>query len=420
MSAVDFSNVLPFTGEAIEVEAVAIGTGPNAGLPMIRTGSNYATAIMVQRPRNLDKVVAAVMREATLAGEAFYWAWPVNDKKTKKKKMLSGASIGLAMCVAREWTNVAIPVDYQETTTHDIFTAHFVDLERGFTVSRIWKQSKQANAGLSEWGDRAVNMTFQAAQSRAIRNAVLAGVPKWLVDQAKEVAQESVLKGITPEKIVAARETIITTMKELGVEESQLVAVVGVPVAQWAPADIVVLKGMRTQIRDGYASAEELFPALEEPREPKAPPPPVAPPPPPVTSAAPTPPPAPPEPPKFKEPDEASRGEVKALAAAPPKRGKVAPLPIAEPAPAPKIEAPPISDEGEVKYDTPRPAYPEAKNAEAPAAAVKLKKISGMMRERGISPEELAFALGMEVAALSTLTAAQAEVAEGWLVAYKI
>lgn len=267
----DFSNVPVFTGEIVD-EPLMAGL-PVPAAPMLQTKTQYHTAVMVQRPRDLDKVVKAVMREAVLAGEAFYWHWPVKvkDKKTGKyeTKTLDGPSIGLAMCVAREWTNVAVPVDYTETLTHDVFTAHFVDLERGFTISRIWKQRKGANKNLDSYGDRAENMTFQAAQSRAIRNAVLAGVPKWLVDQAKEAAKEAVLKKITPEKLAAARATILGIMKGWGVDEPRIVAVVGVPMSQWGPEEIVLLKGMSTQIREGQATADELFPPLEAEQEPE-------------------------------------------------------------------------------------------------------------------------------------------------------
>lgn len=259
-----------YTGDkAYQAEAIDGSLVPMAPpMPMIQSKTAYHTAVSVQRPRDLDKVVAAVKREAILAGEAFYWSWPVKakNKETGKydTKILSGASIGLSMCVAREWTNVAIPIDYMETATHDIFTAHFVDLERGFTVSRIWKQSKKANKDLDSYGDRAVNMTFQAAQSRAIRNVVLAGVPKWLVEQAKGIAMQSVLDGITPEKIIAARDTIIKIFAERGIGEARLVAAIGIPVSQWAPEQIVLLKGMSTQIREGTVAAEELFPPIEE------------------------------------------------------------------------------------------------------------------------------------------------------------
>ena len=53
--------------------------------------------------------------------------YPIDGKK------IEGPSIGLAMTVAREWGNCAVPVEYYETPSEWVFNAHFVDLERGFT-----------------------------------------------------------------------------------------------------------------------------------------------------------------------------------------------------------------------------------------------------------------------------------------------
>lgn len=104
---------------------------------------------MVQRPRNLDKIVAAVLREAEFAGDAFYFSFPMGGKK------IEGPSIGLAMAVAREWGNCAVPVEYYDTPTEWIFNAHFVDLERGFTVSRVFRKRKGKGAFKKLEDDRA-------------------------------------------------------------------------------------------------------------------------------------------------------------------------------------------------------------------------------------------------------------------------
>jgi hypothetical protein len=145
-------------------------------VPLRRSQTQFHTAVMVQRPRNLDKIVAAVLREAEFAGDAFYYSFPMGGKK------IEGPSIGLAMAVAREWGNCAVPVEYYDTPTEWIFNAHFVDLERGFTVSRVFRKRKGKGAFKKLEDDRAEDMTFQAAQSRDIRNVVLAGVPRWLTD----------------------------------------------------------------------------------------------------------------------------------------------------------------------------------------------------------------------------------------------
>ena len=114
-----FAGVEPFTGEA---ENYPAGTA-NPPVPLIRSQTQLHAALAVQRPRNLDKVVAAVLREAEFAGDAFYYSFPRDGKK------IEGPSIGLAMAVAREWSNCAVPVEYYETPTEWVFNAHFVDLE---------------------------------------------------------------------------------------------------------------------------------------------------------------------------------------------------------------------------------------------------------------------------------------------------
>ena len=114
-------------------------------------------------------------------------------------------------------------------------------------------------------------MTFQAAQSRAIRNVVLAGVPRWLTDQAKERAKDAVLKGISKEGLAAATDKALKFLAGYAISEERVLAVLGKPKHEWASEDIASLRGMASQLRDGQATAEQLFPATAAPEErPKA------------------------------------------------------------------------------------------------------------------------------------------------------
>jgi len=255
-----FKDIVPFTGEAEVLPATPFPTQ----LPMQRSQTQYHTAITVQRPRDIDRVVAAVLREAEFAGDAFYWSWPVKNKRTGRQEIIEGPSIGLAMAVAREWTNCAVPVEYQETAGEWVFTAHFVDLEKGFTVSRVYRRRKGKTQHLDAWGDRNEDMAFQAAQSRAIRNVVAAGVPRWLLDRAMEVAKNAVAEKITPEKLVEASDKAVKFFAGYGIDEARIVAALGVPHAQWATKEILALRGMVSQLKDGQVSAENLFPPVEE------------------------------------------------------------------------------------------------------------------------------------------------------------
>lgn len=231
-------------------------------MPLLRSQTQFHTAMAVQRPRNLDKVVAAVLREAEFAGEAFYYAFPMGGRT------IEGPSIGLAMAVAREWSNCAVPVEYYETATEWVFTAHFVDLERGFSVSRVFRKKKGKGAFKKLEDDRAEDMTFQAAQSRAIRNVVLAGVPPWLTEQAKERAKEAVVQGISKEGLAAATEKALKFLTGYGISEERVRTTLGKPKQEWTSEDIAHLRGMASQLKDGQATATQLFPEATSAPEP--------------------------------------------------------------------------------------------------------------------------------------------------------
>jgi hypothetical protein len=250
--------VEPFTGEPDTYPA-----GPLAPpVPLLRSHTQFHTAMAVQQPRNLDKVVAAVLREAEFAGDAFYYAFPMGGKT------IEGPSIGLAMAVAREWSNCAVPVEYYETLTEWVFTAHFVDLERGFTVSRVFRKKKGKGVFKKLEDDRAEDMTFQAAQSRAIRNVVLAGVPRWLTEQAKERAKEAVLKGISKDGLAGATDKALKFLAGYGISEDRVIDFLGKPKQEWTSEDIASLRGLASQLKDGQATARQLFPEETAPSEP--------------------------------------------------------------------------------------------------------------------------------------------------------
>jgi hypothetical protein len=138
-----------------------------------------------------------------------------------------------------------------------------VDLERGFTVSRVFRKKKGKGVFKKLEDDRAEDMTFQAAQSWAIRNVVLAGVPRWLTDLAKERAKDAVLKGISKEGLAVATDKALKFLAGYAISEARVIAVLGKPKHEWTSEDIASLRGMASQLRDGQVSAEHLFPAAE-------------------------------------------------------------------------------------------------------------------------------------------------------------
>ena len=247
-------NITPFSGLPMPQDALA------AGRAMQQVKTEYTTAVAVQKPRVMEVVANNVLTEAKLAGAGFYFRWLVFNKDTgKKDKPVQGPAIDLAMCIARNYGNCVIDVTHEETLTHFIMRATFVDLETGFTVPRLFRQRKTQNIGSGYSDARKEDMIFQIAQSKAQRNAIIKAVPGWLVDQAIEVARQADKDGVelAPEK---AKAKVMAFFEGYGVTLDRVEAAVGAKVDKWTAENIVDLRGMATGLKEGRVSANELFP----------------------------------------------------------------------------------------------------------------------------------------------------------------
>ena len=228
-----------------------------AGKTLQKVGTPFVTSIAVQRPRDLDKIVAAMDREAEYAGASFYYGW--RDKKGNK---IGGPSIGCANSLAREWTNCAVTVDFEETEDTFIITPRFIDLEKGFQSERVFRQAKNVVQGNFD-PDRKLDMALQIGQSKAIRNVVVNAVPRWLVERAVEKAKLAVIKHINPSKLGEYKTVIVSYFKAKGISQEQLVEKAGKPLAEWTTRDIAEFQGDQKAVDTGEASVRELFPPKE-------------------------------------------------------------------------------------------------------------------------------------------------------------
>lgn len=233
------------------------------GMAVQKVQTPYATAIAVQKPRSIARVTANVLEEAKLAGSSFFYRWKVKNKKTGREDTVEGASIDLAMCMARNYGNCAIDVDDEETLSDYKFKGVFIDLESGFTCPRLFKQRKKQNIGMDDTG-RAEDIIYQIGQSKAIRNAIVRAMPNWLSEQAIDAATQAELSKIKPENIAIARARAFDFFRQYGVSQERIEAKIGRKLDEWTAQDIVDLKGMATALKEGRISATELFPEPEQ------------------------------------------------------------------------------------------------------------------------------------------------------------
>jgi hypothetical protein len=224
-----------------------------------QTKAGYHTAVSVQRPRDLRKIRTDLKIETEIAGEHFFYSWKVFNKRTNRYETVEGLSVGAEIAIARAFGNCVIePSDFKETDNSFLFKYDFVDLEKGFTVSRVFKQSKSPAPGkydVDRWND----MQLQIGQSKALRNVIKAGVPSWLQEEVLKIAKQAVLDQIQGDGIQKAIDKVIKFLAGHGVPLEKINEVMDKDSRDFTVEDVATLRGMCSQINEGTARAEELF-----------------------------------------------------------------------------------------------------------------------------------------------------------------
>lgn len=230
------------------------------GNTMMQTRSSYATAVAVQRPRKLSDVKRRLEEEADLAGETFYYGWGAGGER------IEGPSVELALATARCWGNSAVELmPVQETVDSWVFTACFIDLETGFTLSRQFRQSKKWKVHGKMDDERKADVRFQIGQSKAIRNVVLNAVPKSLVNVAMEKAKAGVKQKIeqyvSKNGLPAAVDMVLKALAKVGVKEDRVLHKFNIKDKKALTVDdVVLLRGDLSAIETGKEWADALFP----------------------------------------------------------------------------------------------------------------------------------------------------------------
>jgi hypothetical protein len=243
------------TGEAFNTAGAMIAEG--ATIRQMQT--TYATAVAVQKERELPAVLKRCLEEANLAGESIYYGWSAG------KDRIEGPSVKCAMIAFLNWGNTALEMlPVQETHNAYIFTAAAIDLERGVTITRQFRQSKNwtVYGKLDEF--RKEDIRFQIGQSKASRNVILNFIPSWLIDKMIEQAKEGVRKKlesyIAKNGLEAARQLTLKALAKHGVTQERIEDRIGMKYGAWDTDQLVVLRGDIKALDDGAENAETLFP----------------------------------------------------------------------------------------------------------------------------------------------------------------
>lgn len=232
----------------------------SAGL--VQTRTQHITAVRVQVPRVLEEVEKAVIQEAALMGEDYFYAWEQRDKTSPTgKALIKGISIDGAAMVLRNWTNCTCEIAIvEEGPGHWVLLATFLDFEKGVGFPRLYRQRKAEKHGRYD-DDRALDIAFQIGQSKAQRNAIDKGIPKWLINKGLAAATDASNKKY--EDVPASIKRFQQYARKIRVTDAQLEDKLGKPFKQWTPSDCVEMAAVMRGIQQQLTTPEDEFPPIK-------------------------------------------------------------------------------------------------------------------------------------------------------------
>ncbi len=260
------------------------------GLTIMRAENDTQQAMAVQKPRNIkeltDRSMAELRAFPQFAKKAYY-SIPYKDRSGEdgeKTVLVEGPSIKAANALARNWGNNAsgfrvTGADDERILIQGVFLDYETNVRKTAEISvarKAW--SKKFNKVIPLREDR-LNMAIQAGGSKAVRNAILNGLPVGLVDgyfaEAKRIAASGgkapETGPVNTEDIRAEMAQVTKAFENIGITADVLNSYVSArPELSDEEAVTAHLIGLLTAIQDGQVNAEEVFAVpAEDIREPQ-------------------------------------------------------------------------------------------------------------------------------------------------------
>lgn len=218
--------------------------------------SQIATAKLY--PRNIRKSIQNAIDTVTLDKET---AQTCNYSLPRAGKTIDGPTVHLAKTIAQSWGNMRIEakvISVDKTTLTSQAVAF--DLENNLAIKVEVKRSIMTKKG--RMVDDMITVTGNAANSIALRNAILSVVPKMAVDKVYNAAKNFITGDLSDEdKLMKKRKAVLDGFKNTyGVEESEVLKIIGKASIDHIDKDnIVTLIGLAQAIKDGDTDVDSTF-----------------------------------------------------------------------------------------------------------------------------------------------------------------
>lgn len=183
----------------------------------------------------------------------------------KGDSVVRGASIRLVECIQRYWGNMVSGVEeLSNTATGAVVRAYAWDLESNFADEKVFeveyiRTTKKGSYPLTDPRDKYEMMSNQAARRK--RACIQAVIPKFIIDKAMAICQETLDKQINKDGVEDTKAQMLEAFRKIAdwIDEAMLAAVCGKEFDKLGSRDIVKLRHLYTAIQDGFVKPEAAF-----------------------------------------------------------------------------------------------------------------------------------------------------------------
>lgn len=219
-------------------------------------------------PRNIkraiENAVAIVSMDAATAATCTY-------SVPRAGKSITGPSVHMAKILAQVWGNMRVEakvvnIDAKQVTSQAVC----FDLESNLAIKVEVKRSIVGKQG--RFNDDLITVTGNAANSIALRNAVLSVIPRAVVDKVYKTAQQTIVGDVSDEtKLIARRKQVVDGLRDTySITEIEILSAVGkAAVSHLTTEDLVTLIGIGTSIKDGDTTVDYAFKGKKDAKTPE-------------------------------------------------------------------------------------------------------------------------------------------------------
>jgi hypothetical protein len=240
--------------ESVLIETTSIDVVYSSDKAVIDVQISTAKAYPRNVKRAIDNSIALVTMDKETASTCTY-------SVPRGGKSITGPSVHLAKILAQNWGNMrveakVISIEGRQLTSQAIA----FDLENNLAIKVEVKRSIMSKNG--RFNDDMITVTGNAANSIALRNAVLSVIPKAVVDKVYNEAKKTITGDVSDKtKMIARRKQVLDGFKDTyEVTEAECLGAIGKAAIDHITADdLVVLIGIAQAIKDGETTVEMAF-----------------------------------------------------------------------------------------------------------------------------------------------------------------